>query len=234
MCNNTYTIEKAKLSDVIGNKLDNKEIYPIFGQIEVFVGSFEHIENKTIGEVFKVTNSKEYALPDINGSAKLLENHLILVVTSEQEIIIGYQTYLAIKDKFKVQALPPIKVKGKKEPVPIYKIVYDLKEDQRRFRRIATSLKVKFRVYQKEEKFEEKLVDLSGGGIKFYSTQPIPLNTLLELEIEIPQKKILRNILGKVIQVKKQTANYEIRVVFQEIEPSVRHEIVRYVYAIPV
>jgi hypothetical protein len=155
-------------------------------------------------------------------------------VAGDNEIVLGPATQTALAGRCALEALPPVKVKGKQAAVPVWRVRWQDQSDQRQFRRLAVSLVMRCRRLPAGDQFTERAVDVSGGGVKFLAPEPEELNSLIEMEFDLPGRRKVPGVIGRVVYAQKTGPHYEMRVKFERIATQDRHEIIRYVYEIPV
>jgi len=107
--------------------------------------------------------------------------------------------------------------------------------ERRKFVRLKSEVKVKYRPLKKGKIQESLTKDIGGGGIRLYLNDKLAVATPLALEIKIPGEE--RTILaeGRVVWVKslggeKVTKGFEAGIAFTQIDPTDQSEILKYVY----
>ena len=121
-------------------------------------------------------------------------------------------------------------------------------DERRRYVRLDTRLKIVYTVLQNEKDalVASEAKDISGGGIRIFLSEPIPIHTLLKLTIYLPDEPQAIVCSGKVVWVEefmvlqeekgKSGDRYEAGISFTEINPKDRDRIIKYVilgYASP-
>lgn len=108
-------------------------------------------------------------------------------------------------------------------------------EERRRYVRLDTRLKISYTVVKNEldplENSETK--DIGGGGIRILLSGSLPVQTLLRLNILLPEEERPIVCTGKVVWVEEFTVRdkkqYEAGVGFTEIDSRDRDRIIKYV-----
>jgi len=120
---------------------------------------------------------------------------------------------------------------GGQQPVLQLSIPFKVTKIQMRsWVRVDCNLPVLYRVLGSETEFVESVaIDVSGGGVCMLVDKPIEKDTLLELEITIPDDFILK-INGLVSRCLNETKPIRIGVCFQEINERHQERIVNYVF----
>ena len=121
-------------------------------------------------------------------------------------------------------------------------------DERRRYVRLDTRLKIVYTVLQNEKdaSVTSETKDISGGGIRIFLSEPIPIHTLLKLTIYLPDDPKPIVCSGKMVWAEEFTVlqdekgkngnQYEAGVSFIEIDPKDRDRIIKYVilgYASP-
>lgn len=113
-------------------------------------------------------------------------------------------------------------------------------DERRRYVRLDTRLKISYTVLKKGKDIPNasETKDISGGGIRIFLSEPIPLNTLLKLTIFLPDDPKPIVCTGEIVWVeeftllsdeKKDKNRYEAGVAFTEIASLDRDRIIKYV-----
>ncbi|MBD5550736.1 MAG: flagellar brake protein [Lachnospiraceae bacterium] len=153
-----------------------------------------------------------------------------------------YQCYVRISDRYKSNNVYIVAAE----------LTSNLRKHQRReYYRFNSALVMNCRPLEeeeieaaKEEQFfllEERplkkgvIVDISGGGIRFISTQKYEAETVLYCEyvLNMKGKEKPYNLVGKVLSVKeleKKPGTWEHRVQFINIDEDIREEIIKYIF----
>ena len=121
-------------------------------------------------------------------------------------------------------------------------------DERRRYVRLDTRLKIVYTVLQKEKNaaVTSETKDISGGGIRIFLSEPIPIHTFLRLTIHLPDDPNPIICSGKVVwaeefvvlqdEQRNDSDQYEAGISFTEINPKDRDRIIKYVilgYASP-
>ncbi len=111
-------------------------------------------------------------------------------------------------------------------------------DERRRYVRLDTRLKISYTVLKKEFTNTSETKDISGGGIRIFLSESIPLSTLLKLTIHLPDDPKPIGCSGRIVWVEefallsdesKNQNRYEAGVAFTEIAPGDRDRIIKYV-----
>ena len=112
-------------------------------------------------------------------------------------------------------------------------------DERRRYVRLDTRLQITYTIIkQKEADTKAEAKDIGGGGIRIFLTEPLPAQTLLNLEIRLPEDPIPIKCTGRVVWAeefsilqgeKKEERRYEGGIQFSEIKPKDRDRIIKYV-----
>jgi len=112
--------------------------------------------------------------------------------------------------------------------------------DHRAYSRLEKSVNLRYRIFKSRQELieagftpEELSVtkDISGGGLLFISVEALPVDSILELTIELPDGEKPIECLAKVLRVEdvKEEKNYNIAVCFLDITSSGRARMNKYV-----
>lgn len=111
-------------------------------------------------------------------------------------------------------------------------------DDRRRYRRLKEGIRVVFRILDKVEKEESKVLNFSTGGLCLSLRDRLEPGTLLELGLALPDKKDFFYTSAKVVwssgvPVRDEAGNsyYETGVKFLKMNLSNRKEIIKYIYS---
>ena len=113
-------------------------------------------------------------------------------------------------------------------------------DERRRYVRLDTRLKITYAVIKKgkDASSESETKDISGGGIRIFLQEPLPLQTLLKVNIHLPEDPQPIHCAGQVVWVeefsvlqgeKKEKDRFEAGISFTEINPKDRDRIIKYV-----
>lgn len=110
-------------------------------------------------------------------------------------------------------------------------------EDRRRFRRFASDVKIKFRkldvsAHQKEQKavaalIAAKTVNISETGIFIKTSEPVPMNTLLEITIHFESMDREVKTLAKAVWASNEAGNQGIGVEMLKVSPEFFEHVVQ-------
>ena len=121
-------------------------------------------------------------------------------------------------------------------------------DERRRYVRLDTRLKISYTVLKKDKDtfIPSETKDISGGGIRIFLSEPIPVQTFLKLTIHLPDDPKPIVCSGKTVWVEEfvvlptekrnEKNQFEAGVTFTEIDPKDRDRIIKYVilgYASP-
>ena len=123
-------------------------------------------------------------------------------------------------------------------PIPLFILVMPdtLEKVQRRdYVRIAVSFPVTFRMVTREglsEPYKAIMLDLSGGGMRFSTKEPVEIYSLLYAQFSLPNERL--EIPVRVTRAEKieDTKQYSVSVKFHEISERERDKIIRCVFDI--
>ncbi|MDH4129156.1 MAG: PilZ domain-containing protein [Spirochaetota bacterium] len=111
--------------------------------------------------------------------------------------------------------------------------------EKRIFKRFSKKLNIKYEIYnsptgEESEEFwngETELLNISEGGILFTYDRPIPVGSFLEIEINVPEKKLPINLTGRIVRVEEIIPNkeYEIGFIFRNIFENDRKLLLGYI-----
>ncbi len=148
------------------------------------------------------------------------------------EIVISESTYVEVKDRVEVVSLPPVSVKGKEEPVAVFKLMsYLAKKERRRYKRIHTDVFIKYKVIGKDKLFSDALANLSGGGCLIMAKERLYEGDGVALEVSLSEEKALKGIEGKILEcARTKDGFYKVRVEYENISQDARDDIVKFVY----
>ena len=112
-------------------------------------------------------------------------------------------------------------------------------EEKRRYIRLDTRLKITYTIVQQERSSRvTETEDISGGGIRIFLMEQLPVGTLIRLTIHLPQDPTPVSCTGKVVwneefyispPEQKEGKVVEAGVEFTEIDPKDRDRIIKYV-----
>lgn len=93
-------------------------------------------------------------------------------------------------------------------------------KEKRVFTRLKTHHLIKYRVLSSREKTLSFVRNISAGGVLFYSEEELPLDSTLEMKINIPPNTEPVNVIAKVVRSHplKKVGGYEVGVEFVHIE----------------
>lgn len=156
----------------------------------------------------------------------------IQALAQKGEIIISEGTYLELKDRLEVVSLPPVSVKGREEPVSVFKVMsYIEKKERRRYKRIHTDIPVRYKLAEKGALFSEGIANISGGGCMMKTKEKLNESDKLQLEIHLSSAQVLKNISGKVLDSRvSHDGTYKSRIEYKDVSQNIREEIVKFVY----
>ncbi|MBP7087704.1 MAG: PilZ domain-containing protein [Candidatus Omnitrophica bacterium] len=97
--------------------------------------------------------------------------------------------------------------------------------EKRVFIRIKSHHLVKYKIIDDSQKVLSFARNISAGGILFYSEKKLPLNSTIEIKINIPPKPTPLNVVGKIVRVHplKKIGGYEIGLEFVHIDEEDRN-----------
>ena len=98
--------------------------------------------------------------------------------------------------------------------------------ERRRFIRISENLQISYEVLSKPIPRDSLIKDISQGGIRFFTHEFVPKNSLLKIRLAIEKIHLYFETLVKVIWIREvsRSGRYEIGVEFTNIsEESVKH-----------
>ena len=107
---------------------------------------------------------------------------------------------------------------------------------RREYVRLEVQLHFRYRILKGEQTQENEtflksyIVDISGGGLKFYNDSPIPVDSILELQLAIEgiENEI---IIGKVVRSRERAeGGYDIGIYFEGILPAVQDQIIGWIF----
>ena len=112
-------------------------------------------------------------------------------------------------------------------------------EERRRYVRLDTRLRINYRVLPQSPRMENsETLDVSGGGIRIFLTEPLKAGTLLELEIFFPEQATPVRCQGRIVWVeefaiyqgtREERKDMEAGVEFSDITPQDRDHIIKHV-----
>ena len=113
-------------------------------------------------------------------------------------------------------------------------------DERRRYVRLDTRLKITYTVLKKgkDVPISSETKDISGGGIRIFLTNSLPVQTVLKMSILLPEDPPPIVCTGKVVWVEefsvlqdesKEKNRYEAGISFTEINPKDRDRIIKYV-----
>lgn len=121
-------------------------------------------------------------------------------------------------------------------PIPIF--VLDLPDEirkiqRRQFVRVKTAFPIIYRIITEKglsDPGNGKLLDLSGGGMRFETLAKLENNALFSIQLKLPSGEL--NTLGRVLRVQRieKAKSYNISSEFYEISEHDRDMIIRYVF----
>lgn len=101
-------------------------------------------------------------------------------------------------------------------------------EERRRYVRLDTRLKINYRILQQPPLVTtSETVDIGGGGIRIFLTEPLKTGTLLELEIFLPEERDPIRCQGKLVWVEEFSIYHGSRETRQELEGGVEFTSIR-------
>jgi c-di-GMP-binding flagellar brake protein YcgR len=121
----------------------------------------------------------------------------------------------------------PVAVLVISRPERLYKV------QMRQWVRIALSVPVRYRMDGYPVDFyQSTTVDLSGGGFCLLTRHPIDVNTVLDIEMELPQQAIkLKALVKRCTEVTEATVKrYKIGIQYQKIAERDREKIIEYIF----
>ena len=108
--------------------------------------------------------------------------------------------------------------------------VYLYYEEKRKFLRIDARCEVTHRILTEAEYEKSVTKNISGGGILFECNELIPIGSLLEISIKIPDITRRIKAMGKTTRIEEKTPNkYEVGLRFTKIKSSDQSNIIKYV-----
>lgn len=113
-------------------------------------------------------------------------------------------------------------------------------DERRKYVRLDTRLKITYTILQRggEKTLSSETKDIGGGGIRLFLSEPLPTDTLLKLDIQLPEEPKPISCLGKIVWTdefivlqgrRRQTDRYEAGVSFTQIDSRDRDRIIQYV-----
>ncbi|MBI4436910.1 MAG: PilZ domain-containing protein [Candidatus Omnitrophica bacterium] len=113
-------------------------------------------------------------------------------------------------------------------------------EEKRKYVRLDTRLKITYTILKdrKNSSLSTETKDISGGGIRLFLAEPVPVQSLLKLTIHLPEDPQPIVAIGRVVWTEEfsilhsqQTEGkvLEAGIEFVEIEPKERDRIIKYV-----
>lgn len=108
-------------------------------------------------------------------------------------------------------------------------------EERRRYVRLDTRLKISYTIVKNERDLprDTETKDIGGGGIRILFTESLPVQTLLKLNIALPEESQPIVCTGKVVWVEEfsvmEKKEYEAGVSFTDINSKDRDRIIKYV-----
>lgn len=200
-------------------------------------------EKTYISQVYDIISEKKLsvAMPIVESRVIPLETNIkyeVYFITSAGL----YQSIATITDRFKEDGLFVMIIELLSEPT---------KRQRRQYYRLECNLSFRYRVLLDEEvefftqnpdfisaegMFTNALsVDISGGGMKFLSSESLVEHDriLLVLELEMLDKKYEINILATVKMadiVKNKIGVYETRIEFDNLKVNIRETLIKYIF----
>lgn len=206
-----------KFSDIkIGKKIEI--VQKSFKDKKSYISQFESIDKKGV---------------DISVLAPMQEGRIIPI--SRGSIIDVYFINKVDLFHFRAEVVDRI-IQGAIHLLKINRID-DLKRIQRReFYRFECMLDIKIQIVvedeneeSKQEFFNARVVDISGGGVKIVIEKSLKKNTLLNCELKLKNNDTI-DFLGKVVRVDKDSGKYEIGIMFKRIKRNDRETVIRYIF----
>jgi c-di-GMP-binding flagellar brake protein YcgR len=109
-------------------------------------------------------------------------------------------------------------------------------EERRKFVRLDTSVKIRYKVLQPTDNNDTNSRDLSAGGVKIEVKEPIRPNTVLWLEINLPSEADPLQAKGEVVWQEKispaENSGYEMGIKFLEMDVNDRSRLSKYLFSL--
>lgn len=130
-----------------------------------------------------------------------------------------------------------------KDPIPgfVIKLPKNVERIQRReFVRLEITLKFRYRILDQElitdeldesAEFDKEgyVIDLSAGGVRFYSKEKLEKNASLIIKFDIDEFAN-DEFLANVVRVKQKELGYEIGVAFESLSPVIQDRIISWIF----
>lgn len=118
--------------------------------------------------------------------------------------------------------------------------VLPLSTERRLYQRLKSKINLGYKVYElnddvlnKESRPEQLSVtkNISAGGMLFYANEPLPISSILELKIELPDGKPIIECLARLVTIDEieEEKNYNMAVCFLDITSAERSRLDKYV-----
>ena len=112
--------------------------------------------------------------------------------------------------------------------------------DKRAYTRLSCEANLRYKVFKSQQDLIKRgfnpeqlsvTKDISAGGLLFVSNEPVPIGSILELKIELPDSKELIECLARVVRIEEREAdqNYNIAVCFLDITGAQKARMNKYV-----
>lgn len=124
-------------------------------------------------------------------------------------ILISGYTYEKVKDFVNADGLDPIKVKGKAEPIQIYRVngidhkKFEEIKSTRKFVRVDVSINTTFINIEEQEKYPGVVLNVSRGGVLLGTKDQLVIGDFVILSFSLSETISIQEIEGKVVYTKK-------------------------------
>ncbi|MDD5756550.1 MAG: PilZ domain-containing protein [bacterium] len=110
-------------------------------------------------------------------------------------------------------------------------------EERRKFVRLDTSVKIRYKVLQPtDNKNDSNTQNLSAGGVKIEVKEPVKPNTVLWMEIALPNEANPLQAKGEVVWQEKistsENSHYEMGIKFLEMDLNDRSRLSKYLFSL--
>lgn len=198
------------------------------------------VKNAAAGEIRKVALSRGMHILRQDGWRKTIEGlttpeEIMKATQEEQPIIEEEKSFISISSKEDNQQKSSAQENSYRSPP-----IEFLDAGKRAYNRLRTKVNIEYKVVKSKGKLPKgkfatehfgTTENISAGGLLFVSSEPIPVDSILELKIALPDTGEPIECLGKVLKAEEVVANkvYNISICFLDMPSAQRSRLNRYV-----
>lgn len=162
----------------------------------------------------------------VNVAAKLCD------AAEPGRIIISRAVYEPLEEECAAEELAPLRVKGKKAPLKVYKLL-SMKHAVRKYLRKEVSIEASYILTGVSERTRPALIqDIGLGGCSIEIFESIRIGSKLELVLKLKALDSMRKMPALVRYRRKREDRYLVGLVFNDLSPEVEEQLSEYVYSV--